>query len=75
MGTADSADDESFSHHLLEYPHYTRPAEWQGRPAPGVLLSGDHAAIAAWRKAQAERVTRERRSDLWNKYATTLSQS
>jgi tRNA (guanine37-N1)-methyltransferase len=65
MGAADSAVDESFSHHLLEYPHYTRPAEWQGRRVPDVLLSGHHAAVAAWRRAEAERVTRERRPDLW----------
>jgi tRNA (guanine37-N1)-methyltransferase len=71
MGAADSAAEESFSDHLLEYPHYTRPAEWQGRRVPGVLLSGDHAAIAAWRKAQAEQITRERRRDLWNKSAAT----
>jgi tRNA (guanine37-N1)-methyltransferase len=65
MGAADSAVDESFSQHLLEYPHYTRPAEWQGRRVPDVLLSGHHAAVAAWRRAEAERVTRERRPDLW----------
>ncbi len=51
MGAADSAAEESFSQHLLEYPHYTRPAEWQGRRVPDVLLSGHHAAIAAWRQA------------------------
>ena len=65
MGAAESAAEESFSRHLLEYPHYTRPAEWQGRRVPEVLLSGDHGAIAAWRRAEAERVTRERRPDLW----------
>jgi len=65
MGTPDSAADESFSRQLLEYPHYTRPAEWQSRRVPDVLLSGRHAAIAAWRQAEAERVTRERRPDLW----------
>ena len=64
MGAADSAAEESFSHRLLEYPHYTRPAEWQGRRVPDVLLSGDHAAVAAWRRAEAERVTAERRPDL-----------
>jgi tRNA (guanine37-N1)-methyltransferase len=68
MGAAASAEDESFSRGLLEYPHYTRPAEWQGRPVPPVLLSGNHAAIAAWRQAEAERVTRERRPDLWAAY-------
>jgi tRNA (guanine37-N1)-methyltransferase len=65
MGAADSAVDESFAQHLLEYPHYTRPAEWQGRRVPDVLLSGHHAAVAAWRRAEAERVTRERRPDLF----------
>jgi tRNA (guanine37-N1)-methyltransferase len=66
MGAADSAAEESFSNHLLEYPHYTRPAEWQGLRVPDVLLSGHHAAVAAWREAEAERVTRERRPDLWD---------
>ncbi len=70
MGAADSAAEESFSHRLLEYPHYTRPAEWHGRPVPDVLLSGDHAAVAAWRRAEAERVTRERRPDLWDACTT-----
>jgi tRNA (guanine37-N1)-methyltransferase len=65
MGAAASAEEESFSAALLEYPHYTRPAEWNGRPVPAVLLSGNHAAIAVWRRAEAERVTRERRPDLW----------
>jgi tRNA (guanine37-N1)-methyltransferase len=65
MGAADSAAEESFSHHLLEYPHYTRPAEWQGRAVPPVLLSGHHAAVAAWRQDQAECLTRTRRPDLW----------
>jgi len=65
MGAAESADEESFSHGLLEYPHYTRPADWNGRRVPEVLLSGHHAAVAAWRRAEAERITRERRPDLW----------
>ena len=65
MGAAASADEESFSADLLEYPHFTRPAEWQGRRVPDVLLSGNHAAIAAWRRAEAERITQERRPDLW----------
>ena len=65
MGGADSALEESFADGLLEYPHYTRPAEWQGRRVPEVLLSGNHAAIAAWRRARAEQDTRERRPDLW----------
>jgi tRNA (guanine37-N1)-methyltransferase len=65
MGAAESAEDESFAHGLLEYPHYTRPTDWQGRRVPDVLLSGNHAAIAAWRREQAEKITRERRPDLW----------
>jgi tRNA (guanine37-N1)-methyltransferase len=65
MGAAESAEDESFSAGLLEYPHYTRPADWNGRAVPPVLLSGHHAAIAGWRREQAERTTRERRPDLW----------
>jgi tRNA (guanine37-N1)-methyltransferase len=65
MGTAASGAEESFADGLLEYPHYTRPQLWEGRPIPEILLSGDHAKIAAWRRAEAERVTRERRPDLW----------
>ncbi len=65
MGGAESATEESFADGLLEYPHYTRPAEWQGRAVPPVLLSGDHAAIRAWRRAEAEDATRQRRPDLW----------
>jgi tRNA (guanine37-N1)-methyltransferase len=65
MGAPESAVDESFSAGLLEYPHYTRPAEWQGRRVPDVLLSGHHGAVAAWRQAESERITRERRPDLW----------
>ena len=70
MGAAESGEEESFSHGLLEYPHYTRPAEWQGRAVPEVLLSGDHARIAAWRHTEAEALTRARRPDLWAAYAT-----
>jgi tRNA (guanine37-N1)-methyltransferase len=65
MGTAASGAEESFAEGLLEYPHYTRPQLWEDRPIPEVLLSGDHAKIAAWRRAEAERLTRERRPDLW----------
>jgi tRNA (guanine37-N1)-methyltransferase len=65
MGCADSAADESFSTGLLEYPHYTRPAEWRGHNVPDVLLSGHHGAIAAWRRDQSERITQERSPDLW----------
>ena len=65
MGAEASAREESFADGLLEYPHYTRPADWQGRRVPDVLLSGHHAAIAAWRREQAMRITQERRPDLW----------
>ncbi|MBV8589885.1 MAG: tRNA (guanosine(37)-N1)-methyltransferase TrmD, partial [Acetobacteraceae bacterium] len=65
MGAAESALEDSFSSNLLEYPQYTRPAEWRGRQVPEVLLSGNHAAIAAWRQAEAERITKARRPDLW----------
>ncbi|GAB0118130.1 tRNA (guanosine(37)-N1)-methyltransferase TrmD [Acidisoma sp. 7E03] len=65
MGGETSAEEESFADGLLEYPHYTRPADWDGRPVPPVLLSGDHGAIRAWRRAQAEEATRLRRPDLW----------
>lgn len=68
MGASDSADEESFSHGLLEYPHYTRPAEWCGRRVPDVLLSGHHGAVAAWRRAQSEQITQQRRPDLWAAY-------
>jgi tRNA (guanine37-N1)-methyltransferase len=64
LGAADSLTHESFEGGLLEYPQYTKPREWEGRATPEVLLSGDHARIAAWRRAEAERITRERRPDL-----------
>jgi tRNA (guanine37-N1)-methyltransferase len=65
MGAAASGAEESFADGLLEYPHYTRPQLWEGRAIPEVLTSGDHGKIAAWRRAEAERLTRERRPDLW----------
>jgi tRNA (guanine37-N1)-methyltransferase len=65
VGATASLADESFEAGLLEYPHYTRPREWEGADIPDVLLSGDHDKIAAWRRAEAERITRERRPDLW----------
>lgn len=71
MGAAASAEEESFSAGLLEYPHYTRPAEWRGRAVPPVLVSGNHGAVAAWRRTESERVTRERRPDLWAEYQLT----
>ncbi len=65
MGSGESAAEESFAAGLLEYPHYTRPAEWQGLRVPDVLLSGHHAEVAAFRAREAEAVTRARRPDLW----------
>ena len=64
MGKVESGDSESFEGGLLEYPQYTRPREWEGREIPETLLSGDHGRIAKWRRAEAERITRERRPDL-----------
>jgi tRNA (guanine37-N1)-methyltransferase len=66
LGDEQSALDESFSHGLLEYPHYTRPAEFRGWKVPDVLLSGNHAAIETWRREQARERTRQRRPDLGN---------
>jgi tRNA (guanine37-N1)-methyltransferase len=65
MGKEASGVEESFSDGLLEYPQYTRPAVFEGRPIPEILTSGDHAKVAAWRHSEAERLTRERRPDLW----------
>jgi tRNA (guanine37-N1)-methyltransferase len=65
MGNALSGETESFETGLLEHPHYTKPQEWEGRRIPDVLLSGNHGAIEKWRRAEAERLTRERRPDLW----------
>ena len=65
LGNAESAVDESFSAGLLEHPQYTKPAEWQGRAIPDVLLSGNHAKIAEWRRQMAEKITQDRRPDLW----------
>jgi len=65
MGKAESAAEESFSFPLLEYPQYTRPQLFEGRPIPEILVSGDHAKVAAWRRAEAEALTRVRRPDLW----------
>jgi tRNA (guanine37-N1)-methyltransferase len=64
MGKVESGADESFSEGLLEYPQYTRPQDFEGQPIPEVLLSGDHARVAAWRRAEAVALTRERRPDL-----------
>ena len=68
LGAASSGAEESFENGLLEYPHYTRPYEWEGRTIPEVLRSGDHAKIAAWRQARSEDDTRLRRPDLWERH-------
>ena len=68
LGDEGSLVEESFQGGLLEYPHYTRPQSWSGRKVPDVLLSGHHKKIAAWRLDQAERITRDRRPDLWDAY-------
>jgi tRNA (guanine37-N1)-methyltransferase len=75
IGDAAALDEESFESGLLEYPHFTRPAEWQGMKVPEVLLSGHHDRIRAWRRAEAERTTRERRPDLWSRYAARRAHS
>jgi tRNA (guanine37-N1)-methyltransferase len=65
LGNGASVEEESFARGLLEHPHYTKPARWEGMDTPDVLLSGDHAAVARWRRTEAERLTKERRPDLW----------
>lgn len=69
IGDEESLEEESFSKGLLEYPHYTRPREWQGHLVPEVLLSGHHEKIASWRLEQAKEITQTRRPDLWDKYS------
>jgi tRNA (guanine37-N1)-methyltransferase len=68
MGKTSSGEDESFTASLIEYPQFTRPQVWEGLAIPEVLTSGDHGKVAAWRRAEAERLTRERRPDLWAAY-------
>jgi tRNA (guanine37-N1)-methyltransferase len=68
MGREASGTEESFADGLLEYPQYTRPADFEGQGIPDILTSGDHDKVKAWRRAQAERLTRERRPDLWAAY-------
>ncbi|MCV0381965.1 MAG: tRNA (guanosine(37)-N1)-methyltransferase TrmD [Erythrobacter sp.] len=75
MGAPESGAEESFENGLLEYPQFTRPFEWEGRTIPEVLRSGDHAKIAAWRKARSEDDTRLRRPDLWERYSGARDQS
>jgi tRNA (guanine37-N1)-methyltransferase len=68
LGQPASVAEESFADGLLEYPQFTKPPVFEGLAIPDVLLSGDHGKVAAWRRAEAERITRERRPDLWNAY-------
>jgi tRNA (guanine37-N1)-methyltransferase len=68
IGAVESVEEESFEEDLLEYPHYTRPEDWQGHKVPELLLSGHHERIRTWRREAAERTTRERRPDLWSKH-------
>jgi tRNA (guanine37-N1)-methyltransferase len=70
VGCAETLAEESFAEGLLEYPQYTRPQDWEGHQIPEVLVSGDHRRIRDWRRAEAERLTRERRPDLWKRYST-----
>jgi tRNA (guanine37-N1)-methyltransferase len=75
MGKEASGGEESFSAGLLEYPQYARPQVWEGRAIPDALVSGDHAKIAAFRRSEAERLTRERRPDLWAAYLDRIRRS
>ncbi len=74
IGAAESLTEESFERDLLEYPHYTRPQDWQGRAVPEVLLSGHHAKIEAWRRERAEELTKSRRPDVWARHAAKSRQ-
>lgn len=73
MGAAASGSEESFAEGLLEYPQYTRPQVFEGQPIPDILVSGDHGKVARWRREEAERLTRERRPDLWAVHSSTLA--
>ena len=75
IGCAETLAEESFAEGLLEYPHYTRPQVWQGRAVPEVLVSGDHRRIGEWRRAEAERLTRERRPDLWRRHVAKAARA
>lgn len=74
-GNPDTFAEESFERGLLEYPHYTKPSEWEGVAIPPVLLSGNHAEIKAWRQARSEEITRTRRPDLWRRYSAGTKES
>src|SRR3984957_6304732 len=73
VGCGETLAEESFAEGLLEYPPYTRPQLWQGRAVPEVLVSGDHGRVRAWRRVEAERLTRERRPDLWRRFSERLT--
>src|SRR5262249_24315306 len=73
IGSADTLLEETFEHGLLEYPHYTRPADWCGRRVPEVLLSGQHERVRDWRRDQAEQLTRARRPDLWRRFTESAA--
>lgn len=75
IGAAESLESESFTNGLLEHPQYAKPALWEGRAIPEVLLSGDHAKVAAWRRAQSEALTKSRRPDLWSAHLARSKQS
>ena len=75
LGNAATVDEESFTGGLLEYPHYTRPAVWKGVPVPEVLISGHHEKVRAWRLEQAEKMTRSRRPDLYERYILTMKKA
>ena len=75
IGNPDGTTEESFEQGLLEYPHYTRPQFWQGKAVPATLLSGNHEGIKNWRRREAERVTRARRPDLWQRYQSLKSRA
>ncbi|MDX2143133.1 MAG: tRNA (guanosine(37)-N1)-methyltransferase TrmD [Rhodospirillaceae bacterium] len=75
MGRSESLEEESFENGLLEYPHYTRPDPWRELAVPEVLKSGHHAKVAAWRREQAEEITRKRRPDLWRRHAAAKNES
>ena len=68
LGATESVTEESFEQGLLEYPQFTRPQTFEGQDIPPVLVSGDHGAVARWRRGEAERLTKERRPDLWTLY-------
>jgi tRNA (guanine37-N1)-methyltransferase len=73
VGRAEALAEESFAAGLLEYPHYTRPQVWEGRAVPEPLVSGDHRRIREWRRVMAERLTRDRRPDLWRRHVAAAA--